>query len=110
MTDNDYIDLIRNRGSQPEPGDLDAAPALDRWSVACDGRYFSLCGMVSGHPHLRDGSTMHTSPLLRLNRDERWARTRSRFYLLGEVEQQGLLLASAVQKHLNLLREAVLSD
>lgn len=63
--------------------ELDSAPILDPWwfVVDTDG-YTLLIGKVSGHPILR-GPFIHTSPLLRLDRLHRWARTYSRFYRLG---------------------------
>lgn len=42
-----------------------------------------LQGVVSGHPHIKDGALVATSPLVVLAHDKTWARTLSRFYRLG---------------------------
>jgi hypothetical protein len=66
----------------PREGLVDA-PLLANWKptfrlAPC------LVGQVSGHPLLIDG-TVATSEVFAVDRQRRWARTFSRFYLLNAV-------------------------
>jgi hypothetical protein len=72
-------------GDGPSQRTLQACPVINQWSFGflpapC------LVGAVSGHPIL-DNSNIHTSELVIIDRDKRWARTWSRFYRLG-VQQR----------------------
>lgn len=72
------------RGEAPTAEELALAPRLDFWCVVAEEPYFVLQGVVTGHPHLKDGATIGTSPLLWLADDGTAARTVSRFYRLGQ--------------------------
>ncbi|MQY44454.1 hypothetical protein GG681_17560 [Epibacterium sp. SM1969] len=67
----------------PSRADLDQAPRLECWRVISGLEATWLRGEVTGHPILHD-QRINTSPLLALNKENKWARTRSRFYVLGE--------------------------
>ncbi|MFG6565324.1 DUF6634 family protein [Sulfitobacter sp. 1A13421] len=60
------------------------APLLEDWSpgVEVDG-CARLYGRVANHPRLSDGARIFTSPYLRLDPQNSWARSWSRFYRLG---------------------------
>ncbi|KFC66253.1 hypothetical protein FF80_02514 [Devosia sp. LC5] len=66
----------------PMPQDLDVAPLLENWNLGMTRRAPALTGIVSGHPKIEDG-TLHSSELMIIDPSRRWARTLSRFYLLG---------------------------
>ena len=69
-------------GEAPLPSDLLTAPVLDQWQV----RHHPvphLVGIGSDHPTLPDGR-IFTSELHLLDGDHGWARTTSRFYVLGD--------------------------
>jgi hypothetical protein len=71
------------KGESPTPEELAAAPLLEFWCVVVDPPFPVLQGVVTGHPHLADGATVGTSPLLWLADDRSAARTLSRYYRLG---------------------------
>ncbi|MCG7572530.1 hypothetical protein MHM39_03030 [Phaeobacter sp. CNT1-3] len=72
-----------SRKFNPTPADLAIAPRLERWAQIRDSKSTRLRGEVIGHPVL-DDQQIFTSPLLVLDRCKQWARTKSRFYVLGE--------------------------
>lgn len=75
-------DLRRlSSGWQPNPIELAAAPVLDKWELA-PFAYAALRGEVDGHP-IMGSRWILTSPLYAVDEHHRWARTLSRFYLLG---------------------------
>ena len=63
----------------PTPEELEAAPVISRW-YAEDG---ALIGNVTGHPGIEEGHLVRTSPVLAIDEDAGWVRTRSRYYRLG---------------------------
>src|SRR3546814_9676120 len=65
-------------GNLPRESELAAAPRLDAWTVLPVTPGPVLLGIVSGHPHLREGARIAMSPLLWLAPDRRSARTVSR--------------------------------
>lgn len=71
----------------PTPGELAAAPLLERWSLArVDGDVgLALVGSVTGHPRLGDRPGIVTSELVAMDPDHNWVRTRSRIYRLGRA-------------------------
>jgi len=71
------------RGESPTAEELAAAPLLEFWCVVVDPPFPVLRGVVTDHPHLADGATVGTSPLLWLADDRSAARTLSRYYRLG---------------------------
>jgi hypothetical protein len=72
-----------NSNFNPTSADLAIAPRLERWAQIRDSRSTRLRGEVTGHPILDDQRIL-TSPLLVLDCCKQWARTMSRFYVLGE--------------------------
>lgn len=76
-------------GRPPDPAAMAEAPLLRRWGVIRASGYV-LTGQVFGHPTIADGKTAVTSNLLAISREQGWARTTSRFYLLGSPNMYGL--------------------
>ncbi|MEO3432586.1 DUF6634 family protein [Inquilinus sp. CAU 1745] len=70
------------RDEIPPGVDLDTAPLLDHWSYSLDPPD-GLIGVVTGHPHLRDGGWITTSQLVWIDETRGIARTVSRYYRLG---------------------------
>ena len=68
-------------GASPTADVLDDAPVTDGWSF---GRRAApvITGHTVGHPRLPDGPVV-TSEVIALDLDAGWARTLSRFYVLG---------------------------
>ena len=77
------------RGDSPTDEELARAPLLDPWSVAVLGGRAVLIGVVVGHPRLPDHRWMHSSPLVWVAEDLSAARTLSRWYRLGTLEEHG---------------------
>lgn len=72
---------LRDRG-EPDEVSLHAAPVLDEWSMAFTS-VPCLVGCVTGHPILAGADRyIATSDLCVISERGRWARTRSRYYLL----------------------------
>jgi hypothetical protein len=85
----DLLDeLERLSTTQPDLEDLRDAPILDRWSAGTgtDGCP-RLFGRVAGHPLLREGARIYTSPYLQVDPQAGWARTWSRYYRLGRYDR-----------------------
>src|SRR5262245_11046810 len=76
---------LRNlcQGGQPSEQDLQAGPLLDRWSF---GFFPAPCllGSISHHPIFGACPHIHTSELVLIDPDKRWARTWSKLYRLGK--------------------------
>ncbi|MGA0613337.1 DUF6634 family protein [Paracoccus sp. KR1-242] len=77
------LKAIAEAEAGPTGADLINAPVIDHWRPLRSGSHtIALWGNVSGHPLLgRDTAT--TSPLLAINVQAGWARTKSRWYALG---------------------------
>ncbi|MBT0780845.1 DUF6634 family protein [Paracoccus sp. pheM1] len=77
------LEAIAEAEAGPTVADLTGAPTIDHWRPLRSGSHtVVLWGNVSGHPLLgRDTTT--TSPLLAIDVEARWARTKSRWYALG---------------------------
>jgi hypothetical protein len=80
------------KGEEPSLLELDRAPVLENWRtvfvhVARGGdpkdMLLVLVGSVAGHPERSDGTRIHTSQLIWLDRNRKWARTWNRVYRLG---------------------------
>ncbi len=76
-------------GEGPSRKEVDAAPTISLWFVQRvipedrdDEPFFRLVGRFAGHPYIGEGRLAHTSPLLGLDHDLRWAWCRSRVYRL----------------------------
>lgn len=77
------LKAIAEAEAGPTTADLANAPLIDHWRALRSGsRTVVLWGNVSGHPLLGNDSTT-TSPLLAIDVQAGWARTRSRWYVLG---------------------------
>jgi hypothetical protein len=72
-------------GDIPRSIDLRAAPIIDKWSYGLVPAP-CLVGSVRGHPVLGNLARVHTSELILIDQEHRWARTWSRYYRLGEPE------------------------
>lgn len=70
-------------GNQP---DLAGAPVLDNFAFSRRATT-ALGGHVSGHPLLADHGGAVTSEIFALAADYSWARTFSRFYILGSPQR-----------------------
>lgn len=79
------------RGEQPSQDAMTKAARIDDWAPLISrglrgGYVMTLVGKVSNHPAVADGKVTETSEICWLDRERRWARTRSRLWLLGEPE------------------------
>jgi hypothetical protein len=79
------------KGEQPLPQQLTQAPLLSSWRTcvvpfgpASPPSVMVLAGRVVNHPLLGDDGAIHTSQLIWLDRNRKWARTWNRVYRLGE--------------------------
>ena len=70
------------QGTSPTPADLDAAPVVDQWRWS-SRTMRTVIGTLHGHPRLADGP-VHTTEVWAVDVERRWARTLSRFYVLGD--------------------------
>lgn len=61
---------------------------LESWCAGLMDPTPRLFGRVTGHPRLREGARIFTSPYLRVNPAEGWARTWSRYYRLGKYDRR----------------------
>ncbi|MCR0983146.1 DUF6634 family protein [Roseomonas populi] len=69
-------------GQAPQPHDIGASPLVERWhSVA--RTVPTIVGVGQGHPRLADGF-VQTTEIIALDLVGRWARTLSRYYVLGK--------------------------
>lgn len=83
--------MLRLRGGwRPGPKTLEHAPRLHDWTFYEFAPYrVVLHGTVVGHPRLGDRPMIQTSFLIGIDATHlKWARTLSRFYVLGEPEKQ----------------------
>jgi hypothetical protein len=80
------------KGEEPSPLELDRAPVLENWraifvhaarGVDPKDILLVLVGSVAGHPQHADGTRIHTSQLIWLDRNRKWARSWNRVYRLG---------------------------
>lgn len=69
-------------GAAPSPTDLKGAPVLQDWSPAIR-QTVCMVGTVLAHPLIGDGRPITTSEVYAIDPLRGWARTYSRFYLLG---------------------------
>ncbi|WP_408906305.1 DUF6634 family protein [Muricoccus nepalensis] len=69
-------------GTSPSPADLHAAPVVDLWRWSSRSMR-TVVGTLQGHPRLPDGP-VHTTELWAVDLKRRWARTLSRYYVLGD--------------------------
>ena len=69
-------------GTAPTKDILQAAPMVDQWLLA-ERPVPGIVGMVAGHPLLRSGPVL-TSDVVAIDLIAGWARTLSRFYVLGQ--------------------------
>ncbi|WP_426954556.1 DUF6634 family protein [Muricoccus radiodurans] len=69
-------------GRAPQPHDLEESPVVERWRYVAR-TVPTIVGVGKGHPRLRDGF-VQTTEILAIDLVGRWARTLSRYYVLGE--------------------------
>ncbi|MFC6747629.1 hypothetical protein ACFQFG_26030 [Methylobacterium persicinum] len=79
----DELQGIRDQ-VKPTPDDLQGAPRLERWRSATRSVRV-LTGDVYGHPNFPDGRRITTSDLYASD-GRRWARTLSRYFVLGHPD------------------------
>jgi len=71
-------------GYRPVEADLAGAPLISGWILDTDVRGMTrLVGSVTGHPVLGERDLISTSVVLAMSVTDGWARTVSRYYLLG---------------------------
>jgi hypothetical protein len=77
-------------GDAPTASELAGAPRLADWMPMRDPQNGLpvLFGQVTGHPRLGSGRWIRTSPLLAISPEAGWARTVSRFYVLGPAREK----------------------
>ena len=93
----------------PRPAELEEAPLLTDWWLEPEEFYLRAAGRCSGHPTI-DHPYVTTSPVIGLDPECRWMRTRSRFYRLGppfDAEQLSLM-EPHIQRLLAVLRRKLL--
>jgi hypothetical protein len=73
-------------GEIPRSLDLEAAPTIDQWSYGLTPAR-CIVGSVRGHPILGNRARVHTSELILIDPEDGWARTWSRYYRLGKLEE-----------------------
>ncbi len=76
-------DLERMTMFLPTERELQDAPIIDTWSLSRRG-VLALSGSVRNHPEL-GSTTAQTSEVYAIDGKARWARTMSRFYILGDT-------------------------
>lgn len=94
----------------PSEAFLREAPVLAKWCAVHLGAYPHLFGQVAGHPRLGDQRFIATSPYFRIDPAGRWARTWSRFYVLGAYDESTIGRAKgrrAVAEGVELIRLSV---
>ncbi|SDJ63025.1 hypothetical protein SAMN05216338_105721 [Bradyrhizobium sp. Rc2d] len=91
------------KGEEPPPSELACAPLLESWRAILvkpkveHGTLpvvFVLVGYVSGHPLYTSARAIHTSQLIWLDRNRKWARTWNRLYRLGDPTEDRPLVGS----------------
>lgn len=88
----DLLDELERLSTiQPDLKELRNAPILDQWSagIGTDGCP-RLYGRVTGHPRLREGARIYTSPYFQVDPEAGWARTWSRIYKLCRYDRRFL--------------------
>ena len=77
---------LREIEAGPSSADLAHAPVLNSWIVVqSDPIFCSFIGLVSDHPIIaKECAPVTTSPIMAINLEKNWARTMSRWYVLGE--------------------------
>jgi hypothetical protein len=79
------------KGEEPSSIELERAPVLENWRAVLvrvarkedpKAMLLILMGSVASHPQHPDGTRIHTSQLIWLDRNRKWARTWNRVYRL----------------------------
>lgn len=73
------------QGPDPDGADHDA-PMMDDYLIVLQGQKMNLHGWADGHPRLGTGR-VQTSLLIHISEDKKWARTLSRWYMLGDAQR-----------------------
>lgn len=63
--------------------ELEDAPTLENWSIATR-QVNAINGSVSGHPRLGTRNNVLTSEVFAIDKQAKWVRTFSRYYVLGQ--------------------------
>jgi hypothetical protein len=83
------------------------APVLSKWCAVHLEGYPHLLGQVAGHPRLGDQRFIATSPYFQTDTAGCWARTWSRFYVLGAYDEGTMGRAKgrrAIEEGVELIR------
>jgi hypothetical protein len=91
----------------PTEAILENAPVLSEWCAVHFGGYPHLFGQVAGHPRLGDERYIATSPYFQIEPSGAWARTWSRFYVLGAYDEGTVVRAKgrrAIEEGVELIR------
>lgn len=108
MQPSELLAAIDEAERGPLQGALDTAPVLTRWWLIVDGHFIRAAGEVTGHPTISQ-PFLTTSPVLALDDEAGWMRTRSRWYKLGVPDDPDnhALLRDAVRLALAAFRAAL---
>ena len=75
-------------GERPSPLAMMRAPKLEQWYTAVRRRgkefVMVICGEVHGHPEIAEGMSISTPAIMWRDRKDRFVRTATRLYRLGE--------------------------
>ena len=84
LEDFAFLDELGDGGLDPTDDELADAPLLQVWwlTVSLIHGDTIVCGVVSGHPRLRDGPVTTTPPFAADTR-RGWMKTRNTLYRLG---------------------------
>lgn len=76
-------------GTLPSRGALAEAPIIRNWGFV-RRPVVALTGTTFGHPLIGEGNSTITSEIFAIDPERGWARTMSRFYVLGPAGKFGL--------------------
>jgi len=112
---NDFLETLEAIERGPTEQDLSVAPTLNPWrAIQSESELIvRLYGRVKNHPSIYD-EYLTTSPLLAIDIEQGWARTKSRWYKIGpDWEDVGsedrIEVAKALNNAMELLNEKAVS-
>jgi hypothetical protein len=117
MSNFDLAKIVFEAENGPVGDQLMGAPILDVWYLILTPDHFIRArGAVVGHPGI-DDPYITTSPVIGFDVENRWMRTRSRFYRLGhdlnvgpEMSVVGALSHEYAQRYLAEARKLLMQD
>ncbi len=102
LTRENMLTALEAAEAGPTEQEIADAPTLNPWRLELWSDHFRLYGICDDHPEIVDRHVT-TSPLLALDADKGWARSRSRWYKVGgdfqttEPEKKSEILAEVDQ-------------